>query len=120
MSSKTSCDFLKISSESRWARSSKTLVSRDHRGDDSTSFSGRTAVREAEAHALKLSRSCALRHGHDKHGDDGGSFALHTRRFSTESDNGTEIGPTQGYVTITPLPNAPKRKKLQAIAYKKV
>jgi len=41
--------------------------------------------REAEAHALKLSRSCALRHGHDKHGDDGGSFALHTRRFSTES-----------------------------------
>src|SRR5206468_4558354 len=32
--------------------------------------------REAEAHAVKLSRSCALRHGHDKHGDHAGSFAL--------------------------------------------
>ena len=64
----------------------KILVSRDHRGNDSTGFfRGTTAVREAGAHALKLSRSCALRHGHDKHGNDGGSFALHTRQFSTES-----------------------------------
>ena len=46
-------------------------------------------MREAEAHALKLSRSCALRHGHDKHSDDGGSFALHTRRFSTDFESVT-------------------------------
>jgi hypothetical protein len=33
--------------------------------------------------------------------------------------NGTEIGPTQGYVTITPLPNAPKRKSYKRLRTKR-
>jgi hypothetical protein len=77
-------------------------------------------MREAEAHALSyrgpahyatVTISTATTAAHLRYTLDDSQPSPH---------NGTEIRPTQGYVTITPLPNAPKRKQLQAIAYKKV
>jgi len=74
------------------------------------------AVREADADSPRCERSGALRHGHDKDGDDGGLFALHARRFYADwgtVSHGTRIAAASGNVTF-PIGH----KTLKAIACK--